>query len=108
VGGPKNARLVHINSGDGVAKVGQGYTNFAAFSDGGTVILTYSSSGFGVWDATGKRYCYREDLGNGTVALSADGRWLAAAMVNGDTSVAIWNVKNALAVCGAVSPAKSR
>jgi hypothetical protein len=29
-------------------------------------------------------------------------------MVNGDTSVAIWNVKNALAVCGAVSPAKSR
>jgi WD40 repeat protein len=107
VGGPKNARLVHISSGEEVAKVGQGYTNFAAFSDDGTLILTYSSSRFGVWDTTGKQYCYKEDLGNGTVALSADSRWLAAAMVNGGTSVAIWNVKSALSVCGVPFLAKS-
>jgi hypothetical protein len=100
VGGPKNARLVHISFGEEVAKVGQGYANFVAFNHAGTLILTYSSSGFSVWDTTGKQYCYKEDLGNGTVALSADGRWLAAAMVNGDTSVAVWNVKSALSACG--------
>ncbi len=101
VGGPKNARLVHLSSGEEVAKVGPGYTNFAAFSEDGTLIFTYSSGGFGVWDTTGNQYCYKEDLGNGTVALSADGRWLAAAMVNGGTNVAIWDLKNALGACGA-------
>ena len=100
VGGPKNARLVRLSSGEEVAKVGAGFTNFAAFSEEGSLILTYSSGGFGVWDTTGKQYCYKEDLGNGTVALSADSRWLAAAMVNGGTSVAIWNVKSALSACG--------
>lgn len=104
VGGPKNARLVHLNSGAEVATVGSGYTNFAAFSEDGTLIFAYSSGGFGVWDTTGKRYCYKEDLGNGTVALSADGRWLAAAMVNGGTSVAIWDLKSALGVCDVPTP----
>jgi WD40 repeat protein len=107
VGGPKNARLVRLSSGEEVAKVGPGYTNFAGFSEDGTLIFTYSSGGFGVWDTTGKEYCHKEDLGNGTVALSADGGWLAAAMVNGGTSVAIWNLKNALSGCGAPPPAKS-
>jgi len=107
VGGPKNARLVHLSSGEEVARVGPGYTNFAAFSEDGALIFTYSSGGFGVWDTTGKQYCYKEDLGNGTVALSADGRWLAAAMVNGGTSVAIWNLKSALGVCGAPASAKN-
>jgi hypothetical protein len=108
VGGPKNTRLVHLSSGEEVAKCGPGYTNFAAFSEGGTLIFTYSSGGFGVWDATGNRYCYKEDLGNGTVALSADGRCLAAAMVNGGTTVAIWDLKNALGACGAPTRAKSQ
>jgi WD40 repeat protein len=108
VGGPKNARLVHLSSGEEVAKVGPGYTNFAAFSEDGALIFTYSSGGFGVWDTTGIQYCYKEDLGNGTVALSADGRWLAAAMVNGGTSIAIWNLKNALGACGAPTHAKSQ
>ena len=107
VGGPKNARLVHLSSGEEVAKVGSGYTNFAAFSEDGALIFTYSSGGFGVWDTTGKQYCYKEDLGNGTVAVSADGRWLAAAMVNGGTSVAIWNLESALGLCGAPAPAKN-
>jgi WD40 repeat protein len=108
VGGPKNARLVHLSSGQEVAKVGPGYTNFAAFSEDGALIFTYSSGGFGVWDTTGNQYCYKEDLGNGTVALSADGRWLAGAMVNGGPSVAIWNLKNALGVCGAPTRAESQ
>jgi WD40 repeat protein len=108
VGGSKNARLVHLSSGEEVATVGQGYTNFAAFSDDGKLILTYSSSGFGVWDTTGKQYCYKEDLGNGTVALSADGRWLAAALANGGTSVAIWNVPMALGTCGPPAPANNK
>ncbi len=80
--------------------MGQGYTSFAAFSEDGTLIFTYSSNVFAVWDTTGKQNCYKEDLGNGTVAISADGRWLAAAMVNSGTSVAIWNVRTALEVCG--------
>jgi hypothetical protein len=87
--------------------VGTGYTNFAAFSQDGTLVFTYTSSGFGVWDTSGKQYCYKEDLGNGTVALSADGRWLGGAMVNGGTSVAIWNLTSALGVCGAPAPVKS-
>jgi WD40 repeat protein len=107
VGGPKSARLIHLSSGEEVATVGQGYTNFAAFTDDGKLILTYSSNGFGVWDTTGKQHCYKEDLGNGTVALSVDGRWLAAAMVNGGASVAIWNLTSALSACGGPVVAKS-
>jgi WD40 repeat protein len=107
VGGPKNARLVRLSSGEEVAKVGAGYTNFAAFSEEGSFIFTYSSGGFGVWDTTGKQYCYKEDLGNGTVALSADSGWLASAMVNGGASVAIWNVRSALSACGVPLPATS-
>ena len=107
VGGPKNARLVHLRSGEEVAKMGLGYTNFAAFSPDGALILTYSSGGFGVWDTTGRQYCYNEGLGNGTVALSADGRWLAAATANGGRSVAIWSVQSALGVCGAAASVKS-
>jgi WD40 repeat protein len=84
-----------------------GYTNFAAFSEEGSFIFTYSSGGFGVWDTTGKQYCYKEDLGNGTVALSADSGWLASAMVNGGASVAIWNVRSALSACGVPLPATS-
>ncbi|MBZ5536382.1 MAG: hypothetical protein LAO31_10540 [Acidobacteriia bacterium] len=104
VGGPKNARLVHLSSGEEIAKVGLGYTNFAAFSLDGALILTYSSGGFGVWDTTGRQYCYKEGLGNGTIGISADGRWLAAATANGGTGVAIWNVQSALGVCGARRP----
>jgi len=69
VGGPKDARLVHLGSGEEVAKLGSGYTNFAAFNQYGTLVFVYTGGGFGVWDTTGKQYCNKEDLGNGTVAL---------------------------------------
>ena len=52
VGGPKNARLVHISTGEEVATVGSGYTNFAAFSDDGTLVFTYSSGGFEIGRAS--------------------------------------------------------
>ena len=100
VGGPNNARLVHLRSGEEVAKVGSGWTNFAAFSQDGTLVFAYTSGGFGVWDTSGKQYCHKEGLGNGTIAISSDGRWLAAAMVDGGTNVAIWNLKNLTGVCG--------
>lgn len=100
VGGPKAARLLRLSSGEELAKVGIGYTNFAASNQIGTLIFTYTSSGFSVWDTSGKQYCSTPDIGNGSVALSADDRWLAAAPVNGGTTVMIWNVQNALDVCG--------
>jgi WD40 repeat protein len=101
VGGLKSARLVRISSGEEIANVGEGYTNFAAFSADGTLVFTDSGDSFGVWDTTGKEYCYKQHFSNGSDALSGDGRWLAAGMMNGGTSVAIWNLKSALSVCGA-------
>ncbi len=100
VGGPKAARLLRLSSGEELAKVGSGYINFAAFNQSGALIFTYASNSFAIWDTSGKQYCSRPDIGNGTVALSADDRWLAAAPVNGGTTVMIWNVQNALDVCG--------
>jgi WD40 repeat protein len=104
IGGLASARLLRLSAGQEFATVGAGYTSFAAFNPSGQAILTYTNSGFGVWDATGRRYCARPDLGAGAVALSPDGRWLAAAPRSGGTAVAVWNAQNALAACGA--PAK--
>jgi len=106
IGGPNGARLLRLSSGEEIARVGSGYTNFAAFNQSGTLIFTYSKSGFAVWDASGKLYCSREDFGNGTVALSSDDRWLAAAPVNGGRSVMVWNVQNALNSCNVPASAK--
>jgi WD40 repeat protein len=100
VGGPKFARLIRLSTGEEIAKVGVGYTNFAAFNKNGSLIFTYTSSGFGVWDTSGKQYCSGTGIGNGTVALSHDGHWLAAGIVNGTNSVRVWNLQTALASCG--------
>lgn len=104
IGGPSNARLIHLTSGAEIAKLGRGNSIFSAFSKDGKLIFTYSSNGFAVWDTTGKEYCYKRHLGNGTVALSPDGRWLAAGIVDGGNNVAVWNLKTALAACGAPAP----
>jgi hypothetical protein len=66
--------------------------------------MVYTGGGFGIWDTTGKQYCNKEDLGNGKVAISSDGSWLAAARVNGGTSVAVWNLKSVTGVCGGPAP----
>jgi WD40 repeat protein len=100
IGGPKSARLLRLSSGEEVATVGLGYTNFAAFDQGDSLIFTYPSSGFAIWDTTGKQLCGAPDLGNGTVALSANDAWLAAAPVGGGTDVMLWNVQSILHACG--------
>ena len=81
----------------------KGYTNFTAFNESGTLVFTYTSDGFGVWDSSGKKYCSASDTGNGTVALSPNGRWLAAGIVNGANSISVWNLQTAIATCGIVS-----
>lgn len=108
IGGPKAARLLRLSTGEEIARLGIGYTNFAAFNENGTLILTYTSSGLGVWDTSGRQYCSATDIGNGTVALSRDGHWLAAGVVNGANSVRVWNLQTALAVCGIPSIEKTQ
>lgn len=46
VRGPNSARLIHISSGENVAKVRSGYTNFASFNQDGTLVFAYTSGGF--------------------------------------------------------------
>jgi len=99
IGGPKSARLLRLSSGEEVATVGLGYTNFAAFDHSDSLIFTYAGTGFAIWDTTGKRLCGAPDLGNGSVALSANDAWLAAAPVGG-TDVMLWNVQSILHACG--------
>jgi WD40 repeat protein len=108
VGGPKAARLLRLSTGDEVAKVGNGYTNFAAFNENGTVVFTYTSEGFGVWDSSGKRYCSAPDIGNGTTAISPNGNWLAVGIVDGANSISVWNLQTALSTCGVVPSKKNQ
>jgi WD40 repeat protein len=108
VGGPNTARLLRLSSGDEIAQVGNGYTNFASFNENGTFLFTYTSEAFGVWDSSGKRYCSAPDIGNGTTAMSSNGKWLAGGIVNGTNSISVWNLQNALAACGIASEKKSQ
>jgi hypothetical protein len=97
VGGPNLARLIRISTGEKIAKLSTGYTNFAAFDETGSFIFTYAGSGFGVWDTTGKLMCTAKEMGNGTMALSPNGRWLAAD--GGGRDVKVWKVENILNSC---------
>jgi hypothetical protein len=104
IGGPKFARLVRLGSGEEVARVGEGYTNFAAFDQGGFRVLTYTSSGFAIWDTTGKRICGAANVGNGTMALSPDDRWLASGPMGNGTDVRIWDAQNLFRACAPILP----
>lgn len=97
VGGPNLARLIRLNTGEEVAKLSAGYTNFVAFDQTGSFIFTYAASGFGVWDTTGKLICTTKEMGNGTMAISPNGRWLAAD--GGGRDVKLWRVENILNSC---------
>jgi WD40 repeat protein len=108
IGGPKSARLVRLSSGEDIAKIGDGYTNFAAFDQTGSLILTYTNSGFGIWDTTGRRFCGAPDVGNGTMALSANDRWLASAPVGKMTDVTIWDAQTLLRACGTPTSARQQ
>jgi WD40 repeat protein len=100
VGGPKAVRLVRISSGEELAKVGTGWTNFTEFDRDGRMVFTYAGNVFSVWDLKGTQYCARVALGNGTLAMSPDNRWLAAAPLDGSLEVSIWNLPRALDSCG--------
>ncbi len=108
VGGPETVRLVRISSGQESAKVGTGWTNFAEFDRGGKLVFTYAGGVFSVWDTKGAQYCKRAALGNGTLALSPDDRWLASAPLDGSLEVSVWNLPNALKTCGASASTTDR
>jgi WD40 repeat protein len=101
VGGPKVAVLQRLSSGEEIARLGEGFTNFLSFNASGTLVFTYSgTSGFVVWDTSGRPYCASQRMGS-TLALSADGRWLADASPTTAGAVRLWNIPGALRVCGA-------
>ncbi|PYT98256.1 MAG: hypothetical protein DMG38_15965 [Acidobacteria bacterium] len=108
VGSSEMARLLRLISGEELARVGTGFTHFAAFNESGTLIFTYTSEGFSVWDSSGKRYCSKPHIGNGTTAISPDGRWLAGGIVHGANSINVWNLQTALAACGVAPDKKSQ
>jgi len=100
VGGPNSARLIRLSTGEEVAKVGTGYTNFAAFDQAGTLIFTYSGggAGFNVWDVTGKLLCSIKQV-SGAMELSPDGNWLATSHAGGSRDVELWNIAKILSTC---------
>jgi WD40 repeat protein len=100
VGGPNTARLLKLSTGEEIAKIGAGYTNYVAFDKTGSKIFTYTHGGFAVWGADGKQECFTPGSGYYAMALSPDGRWLAAAPANRLTDVIIWDLSEILAACG--------
>ena len=101
VGGPNSARLVRLSSGQEVAKIGVGYTNFAAFNRDGSLIFTYASSGFAVWNSAGSRVCGTASLANArNAAISPDDRYLVAGPPDSGTDIMVWKLKSILAGCG--------
>ena len=107
IGGPNSARLLKLTTGEEVAKVGGGYTNFAAFSKAGSKILTFTGAGFAVWNGDGQQECFTPANGYHDMALSADDRWLAAAPDNQLTDVAIWNTNDVLAACTSATESRA-
>ena len=99
VGGPKAARLLRADNGETIARLGDGYTNFASFTSDSRFILTYPSSGFVISNSVGKPICGRKDIGNGHVTLSGDDRWLASAAVGG-RDVMVWSMEEVFRLCG--------
>jgi WD40 repeat protein len=101
IGSSQMARLVRFSTGEELAKVGDGFTHLAAFDRSGSTLFTYTSNGLGVWDTHGNKYCEKPDVGNGTMALSPDDRWLVAGIVDGGPSISVWKVQDILRLCSA-------
>jgi len=99
VGGPNSARLLKLTTGTQLGTLGDGFSNFAAISNTGSLIFTYTSSGFAIWDATGRLLCLKRGNGYYTMAVSPDNHWLAAAPSNQLTDVAVWDLPELIAAC---------
>jgi WD40 repeat protein len=98
-GGMFSAWLLRLSTGEEGAKVGTGYTNFAAFSPDGALVFTYTGDELAIWDTAGKKLCETSHMGNGVIALSPDGRWLAAPSALGSTDVSIWTLPSIIGGC---------
>ena len=99
VGGSMSARLLKLSSGAQLGSVGDAFTNFAAISTTGSLIFTYTSHGFAIWDASGQLRCLKPGNGYYTMAVSPDNHWLAAAPSNQLTDVAFWDLSELIASC---------
>jgi WD40 repeat protein len=99
IGGPKSARLLELTTGAQLGLVGDAFTNFAAISDTDSLIFTYTSHGFGIWDATGGLRCLKPGNGYYTMAVSPDNHWLAAAPSDQLSDVAVWDLTELIAAC---------
>jgi len=99
IGGPKSARLLKLTTGAQLGLVGDAFTNFAAISNTGSLIFTYTSHGFAIWDATGRLRCLKPGNSYYTMAVSPDNHWLAAAPSNQLTDVAVWDLTELIAAC---------
>jgi WD40 repeat protein len=106
IGGGNSARLLKVSTGEVVAKVGEGYTNFAAFDKTGSKIFTSTAHGFAIWSDNGVQECFTQANGYHGMALSPDDHWLAAAPDNQLTDVALWNVSDVLAACDGTTTLK--
>ncbi|OLB28505.1 MAG: hypothetical protein DMG42_29880 [Acidobacteria bacterium] len=98
VGGSKSARLLRLTTGAQLGTVGDA-TNFAAISNTGSLVFTYTSRGFAIWDATGRLRCLKPGNGYYAMAISPDNHWLAAAPSNQLTDVAVWELSQVIASC---------
>lgn len=106
IGGPKSARLLNLTTGAQLGLVGDAFTTFTAISNTGSLLFTYTSHGFAIWDATGRLRCLKPGANYHTMAVSPDNHWLAAAPSNQLTDVAVWDLTKIIAACstdGAVS-----
>lgn len=99
IGGSKSARLLKLTTGAQLGLVGDAYTTFAAMSNTGSLIFTYTSHGFGIWDATGRLRCLKPGDSYSAMAVSPDNHWLAAGPSNQLTDVAVWDLREIIAGC---------
>lgn len=107
VGGSKSARLLKLTTGAQLATIGDA-TNFAAISNNGSLIFTYTSRGFAIGDATGRLRCLKPGDSYYTMAISPDDHWLAAAPSNQLTDVAVWDLSELIASCSSDMGAAGR
>ncbi|HEV2386673.1 MAG TPA: hypothetical protein VGS20_05395 [Candidatus Acidoferrales bacterium] len=99
VGGPKLTRVVRLNTGHEVARLGAGLAAFIAFNRDGSLIFAGIDAAIGIWDTNGKQYCSAPKSSNAIAALSPDDHWLAVAAAS-QTGVEVWDVQRLLAACG--------
>src|SRR5258708_12038500 len=76
IGGPKSARLLKLTTGTELGLVGDAFTNFAAISNTGSLIFTYTSHGFAIWDAMGRLRCLKPGTSYYTMPARPDNHWL--------------------------------